>query len=315
MNERAQELVRRMKIDPERLSRSLEQFIRESMDRLERDGVILGLSGGLDSAVVAALCKRAVCRERTLALMMPERDSGEEHIKDALNLSKELGIETRYIDLTPPLDALGIYRWVPLSRVPLTGRLRGYLLGKAYRYYERKTGETPFSAGVAGLRGKEHRGFMSKRTAYYRSKHRMRMVLLYLHGELENRLVVGAANRTEVEIGYFVKHGCDDAVDVQPLLNLYKTQVRELAHYLGIPQKIIEKPPSPDVLPGIVDEEAIGIPYEQLDLVLLGLEQGWRIPEVAEALGIPEKDVQVVKGLNEKSEHMRKIYSPEPPVS
>jgi NAD+ synthase len=267
----------------------------------------------LDSAVVAALCKRAVCRERTLALMMPERDSGEEHIKDAQNLTKEQGIETRYIDLTPPLDALGIYRLVPLSRVPWTGKLRGYLLGKAYRYYEQKTGETPFSAGVAGLRGKEHRGFMSKRTAYYRSKHRMRMVLLYLHGELENRLVVGAANRTEVEIGYFVKHGCDDAVDVQPLLNLYKTQVRELAHYLGIPQKIIEKPPSPDVLPGIVDEEAIGIPYEQLDLILLGLEQGWQIPEIAEALGIPEMSVLSVKGLKDKSEHMRETYAPGPP--
>jgi NAD+ synthase len=138
----------------------------------------------------------------------------------------------------------------------------------------------------------------------------MRMVLLYLYGEIENRLVVGAANKSEYLIGYFVKHGCDDATDIMPLLNLYKTQVRDLARFLNIPSRIIEKPPSPDIVPGIVDEDVIGIPYEKLDLILLALEKGWEGVEIAKALDIEEERVVFVKNLAKKSEHMRKIYSP-----
>ena len=137
------------------------------------------------------------------------------------------------------------------------------------------------------------------------------MMLLYYYGELENRLVVGAANKSEYEIGYFVKHGCDDATDIMPLINLYKTQVRELARYLSIPSRIIEKAPSPDILPGIIDEEAIGIPYEKLDLVLLALKKGWEMGEIARSVGIDEKKVIYVRSLMQKSEHMRKLYVPE----
>jgi NAD+ synthase len=299
-----------MKIGPEKLSLSLEDFIRGHMDKLEREGVILGLSGGIDSAVVAALCKRAVGSEKTLALIMPEKDSKEEHVKDALNFAKELAIETRLINITPYLKELEVYKLAPLSRIPILNRLRGPLIKKAYHYYERKTEETPFSASITGVKNKEYSSFISKRSAYYRIKHRMRMVLLYLYGELQNRLVVGTANKSEYQIGYFVKHGCDDATDVMPLLSLYKTQVRELAQYLNIPLRIIEKPPSPDIIPGLIDEEAIGIPYEKLDLILLALEKGWEILEIAKALEMEEKRVVYVKNLIQRSEHMRKIYAP-----
>jgi NAD+ synthase len=139
----------------------------------------------------------------------------------------------------------------------------------------------------------------------------MRMILLYYYGELENRLVVGAANKSEYEIGYFVKHGCDDATDIMPLINLYKTQVRDLARYLNIPSRIIEKPPSPDVLPGIIDEEAIGISYEKLDLMLSALEKGWEMAEITKALKVEEEKVESVKRLTQKSEHMRRLYVPE----
>ena len=301
-----------MKIEPGKLSHSLENFTKEYMEKLEREGVILGLSGGIDSAVVAALCKRAVGSERTLALIMPEKDSKEEHVKDALNFAKELGIEARLIDITPYLKELEVYKLAPLSRIPILNRLRGPLIKKAYHYYERKTEETPFSASITGLKNKEYGSFISKRSAYYRIKHRLRMLLLYLYGEVENRLIVGTANKSEYQIGYFVKHGCDDATDIMPLLNLYKTQVRELAQYLNIPSRIIEKPPSPDIIPGIIDEEAIGIPYEKLDLILLALEKGWEIIEIAKALEMEEKKVVYVKNLIQKSEHMRKIYAPHP---
>jgi NAD+ synthase len=303
-----EDLRLQMKIKPEEVSLSLENFIRECLDKLERSGVILGLSGGIDSAVLATLCKRAVGPERTLALIMPEKDSEDEHIKDALNFAKELGIEAKLINLTPYLKKLGVYRLAPLSRIPFSHKLRGSLIRRAYNFYERKTGDNPFSASMVGLKGKEFGSFISHKVAYYRIKHRMRMMFLYYYGELENRLVVGAANKSEYEIGYFVKHGCDHATDIMPLIHLYKTQVRDLARYLNIPSKIIEKPPSPDILPGIVDEEAIGIPYEKLDLILLALEKRWEIGEMTKVLGIEEKEIIYVKNLMQKSDHMRKLY-------
>jgi len=128
---------------------------------------------------------------------------------------------------------------------------------------------------------------------------------------MENRLVVGAANKSEYKIGYFVKHGCDGATDIMPLLNLYKTQVRELARYLDIPSRIIKKPPSPDVMPGLTnDEEVISISYEKLDLILLALEKGWKLADIVKALKIQEDEVIYIKNLMQKSEHMRKIYTP-----
>ena len=299
-----------MKIDPAELSLYLENFIKEHMERLEREGVIFGLSGGIDSAVVAALCKRAVGSERSLALVMPERDSERGHLKDALNFADEWGIETKLIDLTPYLKDLGTYQLVPLNKFPLSKKLKRILVRKFDNLYERKTGETPFSASIPGFRDKGFEPYLKKINAYYRIKHRVRMMLLYLYGELENRLVVGCANKSEYKIGFFVKHGCDDAADVMPLLNLYKTQVRDLARYLNIPPKILEKPPSPDIIPGITDEQAIGIPYEKLDLILFALEKGWQNFEIAEALEVEEKRVRYVRDLIKKSEHMRKIYVP-----
>ncbi len=94
-----------------------------------------------------------------------------------------------------------------------------------------------------------------------------------------------------------------------PILNLYKTQVRELAQFLHIPSRIIEKAPSPDIIPGIIDEEAIGIPYEKLDLILMALERDWKLAEITKALQIEEKDVLYVQNLILRSEHMRKTYT------
>jgi NAD+ synthase len=303
-------LKSQMKIDPENLSLELERFIAGHVERMQRDGVILGLSGGLDSAVVAALCKRALGSEKILALMMPEKDSEKSHVVDAQKLAEELNIKTRKISITPHLKQLGVYGLFPLSKIPFTRKLRANLRKKGATIFKQKTGETVFSATRGGIRGTEYDTVLRKGTAYYRIKHRMRMVLLYFFGELENRLIVGAANKTEALIGYFVKHGCDDATDIMPIVHLYKTQVRELARYLNIPSGIIEKPPSPDLMPGTVDEDAIGMSYEKLDLILLALEKGWEAPRIAGVMGIEESDIIYVMSLKDKSEHMRNVYDP-----
>ena len=306
-----EKLKAEMKIEPEKVALSLENFIREYTDKLEREGVILGLSGGIDSAVIAALCVRALGPKKILVLVMPEKDSKKEHIEDALNLARELNIDAKLVDITPYLEELGVYKLFPLDKLLSLGKLKGALVRKAYHFYERKTGKLPFLESLSGFKDKEYSSYLAKGNAYYRAKHRLRMMLLYLYAELENRLVVGAANKSEYKIGYFVKHGCDDATDIMPLLNLYKTQVRELARYLNIPARIIEKPPSPDVMPGLADdEEVIRISYEKMDLILLTLEKGWIVSDIVKTLGVEEDEVIYIKKLIHKSEHMRKIYVP-----
>ena len=301
-----------MEITPEKATLSLENFIREYTDKLEREGVILGLSGGIDSAVIAVLCVRALGPKKTFALIMPEKDSKKEHTQDALNLARELNIEAKLVDITPYLAELGVYKLFPLDKILSLGKLKGALVKKAYHFYGRKTGKLPFLESLSGFKDKEYSPYLAKGNAYYRVKHRLRMILLYLYGELENRLVVGAANKSEYKIGYFVKHGCDDATDIMPLLNLYKTQVRELARYLNIPAKIIEKPPSPDVMPGLAaDEEVMSISYEKMDLILLALEKSWKVSDIVKALEIEKDEVVYIKNLMQKSEHMRKIYKPD----
>jgi NAD+ synthase len=306
-----EKLKAEMKIEPEKVALSLENFIREYTEKLEREEVILGLSGGIDSAVIAALCVRALGPKKTLALIMPEKDSKKEHTKDALNFVRELGIEVKLIDITPYLEELGAYKLFPLDKLLSLGKLKGALVKKAYRFYERKTGKIPFLESLSGFKDKEFNSYLAKGNAYYRAKHRLRMILLYLYGERENRLVVGAANKSEYKIGYFVKHGCDDATDIMPLLNLYKTQVRELARYLNIPARILNKPPSHDIIPGLADdEEVIKISYEKMDLILLALEKRWKLSDIVKALEIEEDEVIYIKNLIQKSEHMRKIYVP-----
>ncbi|MBM3205259.1 NAD(+) synthase [Candidatus Shapirobacteria bacterium] len=297
-------------IDSQKTSQKLKKFIKDYLVKLERDGIVFGLSGGLDSAVVASLCVKAVGADKVMALIMPDNDSQKQHLKDALKLAKQLKIKIKLINITPYLKSLGTWGLSPLNRLPIPRSLKEKLVKKAFAYYQRKTGINPFADSLLGFKDKKFASWLQKGNAYYRIKHRLRMVLLYLWAERENRLVVGAANKTEAKIGFFVKHGCDDAADIMPIVDLYKTQVRQLAQYLKIPQEIITKAPSPDIIPGVVDEQAIGMSYEILDQVLDSLETGLKTKQVAQKLNLQEKEVEKVKRLMKRSEHMRQVYSP-----
>lgn len=300
-----------MEIDPKAVETTLKGFVRDSMERLEREGIILGLSGGIDSVLTTCLCSMAVGTEKVLALIMPDKDSEARHVRDALHFAKKNNIKTRLIDITPYLKKFGAYKLSPLSEVPFLKKVKDGITRRSLEHYEKKTGETFFSASIQGFKDKFFGTYLRKGNAYCRIKHRVRMVLLYHHAELENRLVVGAANKTEYMSGFFVKYGCDDSADIMPLLKLYKTQVRELARFIDIPVEILNKPPSPDMGAGITDEQSIGVPYETLDLIFLALEKGWDIKHIAAVLEIEEKMVTYVKGLTLKSEHMRKTFVPD----
>ncbi|NCP17468.1 NAD(+) synthase, partial [Candidatus Kuenenbacteria bacterium] len=147
---------------------------------------------------------------------------------------------------------------------------------------------------------------LKKGIAYYRIKHRLRMVTEYYYGELNNYLVIGNCNKTEKLTGFFVKHG-DSAADVEPISSLFKTQVRELSSFLGVPNEIIKKAPSPDLIPGITDEISLGMKLEILDQILYGLEKGMSEEEIKRQTDTTEKKIQYVKELIKYSFHMRKL--------
>lgn len=291
-------------IDAAAVAETIETFIRQSVDAFAREGAIVGLSGGIDSAVVTALAARALGPQQVLALLMPDRDSDPLHERHARQLAAQLGVRHQKVSLTGLLARIGIYRQVPLWVVPW----RRWREGVVKHYYaaldeQLGSGQTPFSAIMVGTRGLQG-PWLNQAVAYHRVKVRLRMVLLYYYAELHNLLVLGTVNKTERSVGIFVKHG-DAAADIAPIADLYKTQVRQLAAFLDLPRQIIEKPPSPDLIPGLTDEGAVGVPYELLDRILWRLEAGKEPAQIAEALGVEVGVVEYVEGLTKRSEHMR----------
>jgi NAD+ synthase len=165
----------------------------------------------------------------------------------------------------------------------------------------------PFRAGLLGTRDLgEKKHLIDTGNAYTRVKHRMRLVTLYYYADLENRLVLGTTNKSESMTGFVVKWG-DNVADIEPLLPLYKTQVRQLAGYLGVSEKILDKAPSPDLIPGIVDGLALGMDYETLDKILWGLEQGWTGERIVETFQVTPAQVEHVQEMHHRSEHLRHL--------
>lgn len=298
-------------IDAPKVTEQIVRFISTKMEQLQRDNIVLGLSGGLDSSVVAALCSRAVGPDNVIALLMPEKDSNPTHLADAFKIIELLKIRSKMVDLTPYLKGLGIYKIMPLTRVPFPRIIKESLIKKSFKLYERKTSRSILISSLKGIKDESYKPLIAKGNAYYRAKHRLRMLMLYLYAEQKNSMVVGTANKTEYKIGFFVKFGCDHCADIMPIIGLYKTQVKMLASYLDLPKEVIDKPPSPDIIPGIDDEYAIGMPYELLDSILMAYEKGLDEQLIADELNVDKDKIVYVKKLIEVSEHMRNIFYPE----
>ncbi|MCS7249835.1 MAG: NAD(+) synthase [candidate division WOR-3 bacterium] len=298
-----EKIIEELKIKPEVVFLSLINFIKNCCENFRKDGIILGLSGGIDSSLTTFLCKEAIGEKRVLALILPEIGSNQENLKDAIQFAQRLNIKYKVIEITKYLKNFGIYDLFFLNNLIIPQKIKPLVIKKLSQLYQKKTQQTPFLSILE--ENKKLNKFIRKIKTYYRFKHRLRMILLYLFADLENRLVVGTTNKTEYLIGFFVKYGCDDACDVMPLLSLYKTQVRELYKYLGLPKKILEKKPSPDLLPGIFDEEVIGLNYEELDLILYCLEKGLSVLQIANILKIDKEKIEYVSLLIKKSDYYR----------
>jgi len=300
-----------LRIAPDAVASELASFIRQAVEASRREGAIVGLSGGIDSAVVAALAVRALGPKAVLGLILPERDSAPESKKLARKLARQLGIRCRTVGLTKLLLLMGVYWQVPLWAIGLR-HLQRAMVQRYYRDFSQQLGEneTPFSAVMIGTRGLKG-PWLNQATAYHRVKVRLRMVLLYYYAELHNLLMLGTDNKTELSVGFFVRYG-DSAADIAPLAPLYKTQVRALASYLGVPDEIIARPPSPDILPGLTDEQAMGMEYGVLDRILWRLEEGLDTDAIAGELHLPPGRVQYVEKLVDRSRYLRAMpHAPE----
>jgi NAD+ synthase len=156
---------------------------------------------------------------------------------------------------------------------------------------------------MANLGNEKHAG-LNKGKAFYRIKHRLRSNLLFYYSELFNLLFVGTSNKTEFLTGFFVKYG-DNIADIMPLSFLYKTQVKILASHLGIDNSIIKKRPSPDLIPGIRDEDMLGLDYGKLDKILIAIEHSQDDLQVMEYAGASQEEIERVRTMILSSEYLR----------
>lgn len=251
-----------MKINGAFVEKVLTRFIREELGRFGFLKGILGLSGGLDSAVCAILAARALGPENVLALIMPCGAGFLADVADADGLARVLGIRTETIDIAPQVEAY-------FSRYPTDSCV---------------------------LRGNKMA--------------RERMSILYDFSAREGSLILGTSNKTELLIGYGTIHG-DTACAINPMGDLFKTQVREFGAWLGVPKPILEKNPTAGLWPGQTDEGELGITYAELDAVLYELADRRKTVAEIVALGFKAEVVGRVADMVRKSEFKRKL----PPIA
>lgn len=299
-------------IDPELETARIVTMMRQTVQQdFRRKGAIVGLSGGIDSATVLGLAVKAFGAERVLAVMMPEQDSSPVSEQYAAQLAEKYGVATIKEDLTAGLAGLGCYerrdaavrsvfpdydpgqdeiKLVLPSDLLERGSLNVYSLSLTRQAGEERRRVLPVAAYLQIV-------------AASNMKQRSRMLMLYYHAEQRNYAVIGTANRNEHAQGFFVKYG-DGGADIQPIQHLYKTQVYQLAHHLGVTQEIIDRTPTTDTYTAECSQEEFyfRLPFEQMDLIWYGLDHEIAAAEVAAALQISEQQVEnVYRDLAQKS--------------
>lgn len=246
-----------LEFNPSKAKEKIVDFIRKKVEEANADGLVLGLSGGLDSSTATYLSVEALGKDRFKAIFMPEEGvTREKSVEDAYKVAEDLEIELKEIEISPMI----------------------------------KTFEENFDLG------KEEK----KATANLKA--RTRMIITYHYANLYNYLVVGGSNKTEINCGYFTKFG-DGASDLKPIGPLYKTQVRELARELGVPENIIQKSPTADLWKGQKDKDELGLSYDKIDRIYAGLENDLSPEDIAETVGVKKSEVQDFIKRKRNSQH------------
>jgi NAD+ synthase len=313
-----------LRIDPRQVAEQIEEAIRQVvLGDLRRRGAVVGMSGGIDSSVVAALCARALGRERVVGLLMPERDSSSDALRLGRLLAEQLGIPHVVEDIADTLAALGCYErqdeairmvypeygdgW--RCKIVLPSLLDGDRLNVA-------------QLAVADPDGIERRSRMPP-AAYLQIvaatnfKQRTRMMLEYYHADRLQFAVAGTPNLAEYDQGFFVKQG-DGAADFKPIAHLYKTQVYALAEHLELPREIRDRQPTTDTysLSQTQEEFYFALPFREMDLCLWAVDHGVPAGEVAPAIGLTEEQVErVYRDIGAKRRVSRYLHHVPAPMS
>jgi NAD+ synthase len=298
----------------ERITQALRQQV---LGTLRRKGAVVGISGGIDSAVVAALCVRALGKDKVLGLFMPEHHSSDDALRLGRMLAADLGIEAVVEDIAPALEGLGCYRRqdeairtvVPAygpgwkCKLVLPSILESERLNVTRLTVQQPNGETstvrlPVAAYL-------------QMVAATNFKQRVRKMTEYYHADRVNYAVSGTPNRLEFDQGFFVKQG-DGSADFKPIAHLYKTQVYQLAEYLGVPDEIRQRPPTTDTfsMPQTQEEFYFALPYDRMDLCLYGFNHGVTADIAAPVLGLTPAQVErVYKDIEAKRRATRYLHS------
>ena len=283
----------------ERISTSLRHNV---FDVLRRRGGVLGVSGGVDSAVVLALAVRALGTEHLTAILLPEKESSPESARLARLVCRQFGVTPIVEDVTGPLDGFGCYRRrdeAVRAVFPDYDSTYGVKITLPAGLLERDTLNV-FSVTIVSPEGEEKTKRLSPAqtrqiVAATNFKQRSRAALLYYHAELRDYAVVGTPQRNEHDQGFFVKYG-DGAMDVKPIGHLYKTQVYQLAEYLGIPEEIVKRPPTSDTYSAESTQEEFffRLPFEQMDLIWYAMDNDVSTTVAAEVLNLESEQIQRV---------------------
>ncbi|MHB9028259.1 MAG: NAD(+) synthase [Candidatus Latescibacterota bacterium] len=289
-----------LKIDPAEQLEKLSKFIVDQVNGVfRRKGVVVGLSGGIDSACVSAIAVHALGKDKVVGLILPETESNPISSEFAIKHAQAMGIEHRQIDITGTVDSVALYaRRDEFMRTLISEYRPGYkynitlptdlLERDAYNFYNLQVQMPDGEIKKKRLNLDEFRTI----TAFANIKIRARMLHLYAEAERRNLLVAGTTNRTEFILGDFCKYG-DGGTDIEPLSHLYKNQIYQLADHLGVIPEIINRQPSPDTfsLPVTDQEFFFRIPFDKLDHLLYAWEHKAPVSEVAPVLNLSEDAV------------------------
>lgn len=286
-------------IDLESEAERIAGRVRDALSRtLRRRGLVVAVSGGIDSSCCLALAVRAVGKERVHALILPERDSSSDSAVRGHLLARHLGVSVTEQDIAPTLESIGCYRNrddAIRHAIPAYGdgwKMKIVIVGGLEGQVNR------FNIVAQSPDGKviEQRLPLADYLQIVAStnfKQRVRKTLEYFHADRLNYAVVGTPNRLEFELGFFVKNG-DGAADIKPIAHLYKSQVYAMARHLALPDRICDATPTTDTysLPQGQDEFYFALPYREMDLALWAHDHGTPPAELARVLGIDERRAQ-----------------------
>lgn len=308
-----------LKLDAEREIIRITDSIRRTVgEQFKRKGAVVGLSGGIDSSVVAALCVRALGKGRVLGIFMPEADSSDDSLTFGRLVADALGIQALVEDISPILKGAGCYRRrdeaikavIPHYTETYKSKivLSSVLSGREYRVFSVVVEAPDGTQTKARLSAEAYLGVV----AATNFKQRVRKMIEYYHADRLNYAVAGTPNRLEYDQGFFVKNG-DGSADFKPIAHLYKTQVYQLAAHLGIPLEIQRRPPTTDTysLQQSQEEFYFSLPYDKMDVCMYAKNHGVEPADVAPVIGLtPQQVTSVFKDIDAKRLATRYLQAP-----